>query len=345
MSAVKKAIFTLFAAGYALLLCAGFLCGFSPAAEESRYRCVWENGSVTMESEGTAVRLFAGISEEGEALVRRGDEVGRIALGEEAVHAVSVLGGTDLAAIAALGTEALSLFGRALLNLAFAGRLFYADGFFVWQNGLMPTENFEAEEIVLFGEVPASALRRMKAHMLTVTPTAQLGALAGCSFASFRAEAPYTAEGDALYLRTAGGVRLLTASSEAEELILGEYDYADRGALLASEKLSSLELPFVGNALDPSGTSADGTLAYLFSDGGSLKKIKVRGGALVSHAFYACPSVEEIDACGLSSVAADAFVDCKGLTLLHSPRGDILLNGNYAREELPCGCFLYRKIS
>ncbi len=353
MSSIKRAIGAVFTALYAVLLCAGLLCGVTPVTEAERYLCEWENGAVTEEEEGALAACCTGVSETGDALFLREGVRGRVPLGEELAHAVSVLGGNDFSAIAAYSFGGLPSLARAALDLSFKGRLYYADGFFVWQNGLSAAQTREGEELVVFGEMSVSARKGVTAKRLTLTSTAQVDGLTEHSFSEFRAEPPYEAADGALYLHTAGGKRLVTVCANAGELVLGEYDFADRGALLAAGKLLSADLPFVGSSLSLAGTDADGMFARLFSDGASFRvpetlfRVKVRGGALVSHAFYACPHLAEIEACGLdpSSVAADAFADCRELRLLHVPRDDVLLTGNFSREELPCGCYLYRRVS
>ena len=127
--------------------------------------------------------------------------------------------------------------------------------------------------------------------------------------------------------------------------------FADEGALLPCEQLEEVEIPFAGSAQSSAGTLYRGEFAHLFSTGAeycvpvTLKRVRVKGGYLISHAFYACKFVEEIDACGVSArdIERDAFADCISLKLLHTPRADVTLQGNFTKRLAPCGCTVYER--
>lgn len=327
----------------------------SAGAGES-YLCRWESGEETQETYASALRDLDGM-EEGVLVLGRDGMRGEISPGTECENAVSVLENGNMGELFALRTEGLARLERAALYRAYGERLWYAGEWFGWTGEAFARRSAgEAEEVVLLsGKISAARLLEAGTKTLFLRAEAEIDetTLCGTRVETVSAEEPYRAEGGCVCLSTAGGVRLVAGLPLATQIIVpADTAFADEGALLACTEIAGLTLPFVGSAKNSAGSGFKGELAHLFSTGEqykipqTLRKIRVTGGSLVSHAFYACSMLEEIDACGLGydDIAYDAFADCTGLRLLHTPRGNVRLPGNFRISIAPCGCTVFERI-
>ena len=347
----------------ALIAVLAFGCVFAlflPLAEKvgrsDEYICVWEDGETTREKYAALYPCLDGITEAGNVRLMRGERYGEIE-GSEALRAfLAVSEGADAAALFSLSADELEGLERAAVNLLLQDRLWYADGYFAWTGeGIAETEiKFCQRLVVLSGELPADALILSGAEELVLSSRVDaLEALCTShSVEQVALEEPYTEDGSAIYYEAAGVRRLVAAISGVTELIVEDVDFIDRGALLACDQLFFLDVPFVGSAANSMGANYDGMLAHLFSTGErylipkTLSFVRVRGGRLVSHAFYGCGNLQEIDACGVAreNIASDAFVDCTSLRRLHTPRPNVALPAaGFTPSLLACGCTLYER--
>lgn len=348
---MKRVLAAIFWAVWAFLFFTPF--PRTASAGGDSYLCRWEDGAQTRESFSSALASFAAAEEAGIVLVRSGIK-GTIEGGAAYRAAVVRFDGASLPELLAFQAEGLDRLERAAFYLRAAERIWF-DGkeWYVWTGeGLARSDARPAGELCVWGDLSASALSRTGATVLRLLPGAELhgASLAGSNVSRVIASAPYGVSDGCVLLDTAGGKRLLSGIPKAERVAVpGDVSFADEGALLACEALKELDLPFVGNAASGVGTSFRGEFAFLFSTGteyrvpATLERVRVRGGTLVSRAFYGCGLLREIDACGTdpSRIAADAFADCAGLRLLHTPRADVLLPGTFSAQTLPCGCTLY----
>lgn len=320
------------------------------------YTCVWENGGTTKESYASAYADLIGISEAGNLSLVRSGERGEIEGSEMMRTFLAAAERTDARSILSLSADSLTGLERAAINLYLKDRLWYADGFFGWTGEQVSKTDVGLcrKMIVLSGELPADALILSGAEELILTAEADAceALRSEHSVQAMFAEAPYLLKSDVLYLDTAGGRRLVAALADTATLTAEDVRHIDRGALLACRRIVSLDLPFVGSALSGVGANYDGLLAHLFSTGEryeipeTLASVRVRGGTLVSHAFYRCKDLLEIDACGVArdKIATDAFIDCSSLRRLHTPRVDVALPAaGFTPSVLPCGCTLYER--
>lgn len=354
MNALKRiaavCVSLLYAALFLLLL--GMPFPVTSSATDIRYLCTWEDGETTEESYFTARRDGSGVSSEGEVLLMREGRIGVIAPDDEMRKAFETLNGGTLAKLLALELPADPLFSAALAEHFSPYIWCYNGEYFRLGESFSPCERGEAEIFVLLGgETTAAALNACGARMLELRSGAELrySALVGTGIEDVKAQEPYRAEESVVLRMTPSGERLIAGMPLAKTVSALTVSYADEGALLPCTQVEALDLAFVGSAKDRSGSNYRGELAHLFSTGeryevpSTLKKVRVRGGALVSHAFYGCGSVEEIDACGVppERIEADAFSDCTSLQSLHCARDDIPFEGN--KERLPCGCTRYTR--
>lgn len=317
-----------------------------------RYLCYFEDGSEEELAYADACRYLSGVSEEGEILLLRDGVLGMVPANSAMREAVRILEHADTAELIYHVFDVGRL-GRAALLYAFGDRL-YCDGneYYAYTGvRVVRTSIRRAEELRLLGNLPDDALRLTGATSLHVYGRAELNpaALMGTSVA-IAADPPYAVQGGALYLETVGGRRLVAAEPNTTQLHIENYVFADKGALLPCESLCSLELPFLSS--DAYGGGAHGgELAYLFCLGGdyyvpeTLTKLRVHGGVITGTAFYACHALEEIDLCGVDAANIDrsAFSGLD-LSLLHTPRADVMLTGSYDFDTASCGCTVYRKI-
>lgn len=320
------------------------------------YLCTWDDGTITEENYLTAYSALEGVAEDGLIELKRGGHVGEIPVSEAFSERNAILSDGSLSELLSLGRGELSRLGQAALFREYGSAVYYsADEFRYTGEGIVHDNLKRAEKVILLsGALPANYLAEMGAGELRIAAVAEFSAdrLLGSNIGKITAAAPYFTENDALYLGIAGQTRLVAAVPAAEELELSESDYADEGALLPCTALTSLTIPYAGNARRSIGTSYDGTFAWLFSSSEgfsvpeSLKKVTVTGGQLVSRCFYACPKLEEVNACKLSAsdIEIDAFADMVGWKTVHSPKSDIILTGNYTAHTAPCGCTVFERI-
>lgn len=353
---IRSAVFVLLALFWSGLLFFPMPRTVASGADE-RYLCVWEDGSRTEERYFTAYRDFAGTTEEGTILIGRNGMHGEIAAGDAFLRAVRVFDGGNLGELFAADISGVTRLERVALYRRYRGRLWYADEFFAWSGAdMVPAELAKAEEIVLLsGSLSAKKIAEAGVAALDLRAEAEFSAdtLRGTHVGSVTAEAPYSSSGNAVCLSTPGGVRLLAGVPRAERVeVPREVYFADEGALLPCERIEEVSLPFAGSSVSDKGSAYKGEFAHLFSDGSAylvpktLKRVRISGGYLVSHAFYACGGIEEIDACGVSpdAIERDAFSDCLSLRLLHTPRADVRLAGNFRSHTAPCGCTVYERV-
>ena len=321
-----------------------------------RYLCTWDDGSATEEDYLSAYSALDGIAEDGEIELKRGTHVGKIRASEAFSACNAVLSEGSLLELLRLGTGDISRIERAALFREYGGAVYYSvDEFRYTGEKVVRAGADRADRVVLLsGALPAGYLAEMGAREVRIAAEGEFSAdrLLGSRVEKFSAAAPYLAENDALYLEITGQKRLIAGLPAATALTLSACDYADEGALLPCTALETLTLPFAGNTARSTGKDFDGTFAWLFSDKEgfavpkSLKRVKILGGELVSHCFYACPDLEEADACGLRAedVARDAFADMVGWKTVHSPNRDIILTGEYTSHTAPCGCTVFERI-
>ncbi len=354
MKSVRSALFVLLALFWALLF-------FLPmprswAVGDETYRCVWADGTETEESYFSAYSDLVGMNDGGELVLGRGDLTGVIAASEACQSAFHVFENGGLGDLLQLNISAVTRLERAALYRRYQNRLWYADEYFAWSGeALQRTEAQRAETLVLLaGDMTATRLIETQAERLFLRADANFSAsvVEGTAVKEVLAEQPYSSEGNTVCLSTPGGVRLLAGLPAARTVTVPERVYfADEGALLPCTQLEAVEIPFAGSAQSSVGTLFRGEFAHLFSTGKeyrvpeTLKRVRVKGGYLIAHAFYSCKYVEEIDACGVSveNIERDAFVDCTSLKLLHTPRENVRLQGNFTKHLAPCGCTIYER--
>ena len=329
--------------------------GESWEAGNDSYRCVWENGTVTEESYASALMAFSDVTDKGNILLERDGLRGEITASAAFVRAVEVVRYGKLAQLLAMRTDGFTRLENAAMFMFAENRIWIDDGeAFAYSGDRFGTTTRErAQEIVLLsGKLPAEVLAASRATVLTLHASAVLTAdmLVGTSVQTVNAQAPYFVVDGAIYLETAGGVRLVAALPTATDLVIGNIAYADAGALLPCTGLRSLSLPFVGNMASDTSVYFRGEFAHLFSAKKgyvipkTLDRITVRGGIITSHAFFKVSSLLFIDACGIKDFERDAFSNCTALRILHAMRDDLLLSGDFSRTRLTDGCTMYQRI-
>jgi len=323
-------------------------------ADES-YRCLWEDGTVTSETFASAYADLVGTDGENVLLLREGRNG---AIRSEAQDAYRALKYGDLAELLSVSVQGTRLDSAALFR-TFSDTLWFDGGYFGWTgNAVAETKARKCSSLVcLSGTVTESMLQKTGVVSLEIGAdvTVKPAAFGESSVQYLSARAPYRAENGVLYLETAGGVRLVAAVGGLKEIVVAEdVDFADEGACLACRTLESITVPFVGNARKSNMTLYQGQFAHLFSDGffhvpETLKRVRVTGGTLDDYAFYACPNVEEVNACGVDkqNVARSAFVNLSSLRILHTPSNNIALprGVQFVSHTEPCGCTVYERIS
>ncbi len=329
-----------------------------------RYLCVWEDGSTTMESYSSAFALLDGVAENGAIELKRGDHVGEIAPTESFLACNEVLGKGSLLELTLLGKrapllleeKALTRIGKAALFREYGSTVYYSfDEFhFTGTQFVRGTAPSTERAVLLSGTFEKGYLASCGATSLRLAGEAEFTAdrLLGSAVSSFEGEAPYIPSGDALLLESGGQMRLIAAVPTTRTLALPYSDYTDEGALICCTALEELTLPYVGSGARREGEAFDGSFARLFSDGknyfvpDSLKRVKVLGGALEAHCFYACPDLEEVDACGLDpdGISKDAFADMVGWKTVHSPYPYLNLTGKYTKRTAACGCTVFTRL-
>lgn len=345
----KRAAAVIFTAACLICLYLPFL---SKISGGEIYQCVWADGSVTEESYSSAYRSLSGADGESVLLSRNG-QTGRIESEAGAVYKILERGTlAELLSCTVTGTRIDS----AALYRVFSDRVWYNGSYFVWTGEkIKRVSRAERKEIVfLEGNVSSRILQEINAETVYLRADASVAASSfiGSDVKRVYAQAPYSESGGAVYLDTAGGKRLLAATRFIKELTAdADLAFADEGALLACDSLVSLSLPFLGSANSPFGLDYRGELAHLFSDGRgyrvpeTLSRVEVTGGRIKSFAFYGCPDLREIDVCKVSpdEISKTAFAGLKSLELLHTPKSDVLLTGNFTSRTAECGCTIYTR--
>lgn len=317
------------------------------------YECVWTDGSVTKESFSSAYKSLIGM-DGGSVLLSRDGLTGRIESGAGATYHVLKHGNLlELLECTAEGTR----IGGAALYREFSKRIWYDGSYYVWTGKKVErVSRAEGDEIVfLEGSITSRILKETNVSTVYLRARAEISAsvFVGSNVKTVYAEFPYAENGGAVYFNTAlGGKRLIAAFGGADELCLDEdLAFADEGALLACDSLTSLTLPFLGNAKSPYGSEYKGEFAHLFSTGKeyrvpeTLSRVTVTGGRIVSFAFYACPNLKEINACGVPAgeISKTAFTGLNSLEVLHTPKSDVTLTGNFHSYTADCGCTVYTR--
>lgn len=327
----------------------------SAGAGREEYSCVWENGTTTVETYASVYPDVVECSEVSVTLSREG-LVGEIALTAQLTKMLRTIRTGGLAELLSLTDAPLTRLEKLVLWRTARGTVWYGGGYFTWgEKGLQRVNSAEGETLVLLsGSITAARLKSTGAKILELRAEAELSAktLVGTAVQKVTACAPYSYENGAIYLDTGTATRLIAAVPACVSLITKNYDYADEGALLPCRGLEELTLPFAGNA-PSAGSEFRGELAYLFSDGtefivpSCLRRVNISGGVLVSHAFYRCTEIEEINLCGMSGehIHRDAFLDCTGLQVLHTPNANVTLRGNFVSHAAPCGCTVFERIN
>ncbi len=346
----------------AVVLAACVLLLFTPfprgaAAEDESYLCEWSDGSVSEESYASAFSAYVESDGEG-ALLVRGALSGKILFGEAFRKGYAVLNGGELANILALGTDGLLRLECAALFCAFSDTLFYDGGYFEWDgNGFVRTQARKARELCLLsGGLARGVLLKTGAEKLILRKGARISAedFIGSSVREAEAAFPYSFENGAAYFYEAGNKRLAAGLPHVETIaVSSDTDYADEGALSPCSRLREVTLPFCGNGREKNGETYFGEFGYVFGrdEAGryavpeTLARVTVTGGFLVSRAFYLCPYVREVNACGVPAehISPDAFAGMNGLEYLHCPCADLALDGDFVAETLSCGCTAFRK--
>lgn len=345
----------------AALVVVGILSIFLPlikkaGALQEEYVCYWEDGAVTCETFASAYPDLVDNTEFSVTLLREG-LCGEIAATPQFSRALRTIQTGGLAELLSLDAAQLTRLEQLVLWRVMRGRVWYSGGYFVWEeNGLRQTGSAQGETLVLLsGSISAARLRDTGAINLELRAEAVFRAdvLIGTAVEKVTAYPPYSVEGGAVYLDTGTAKRLIAAVPALASLSVSACDYIDEGALRPCVFLESLTLSFAGNAFSGKETSFHGELAYLFSDGknysvpAALKRVKITGGVLASHAFYLMGTVEEIDLCGMLSenIHEDAFADCANLRFLHCPNAEVRLFGGYSVYSAPCGCTVFERKS
>ena len=310
------------------------------------YACVWEDGSRTQETYAAAYAAMVGAEEEGVALAR-GERRGLLSATPRYAAVYDVLAHGTVAQLLSLDAEGVSALERAALWRTFGETRWYAGEWFAWDGArVFRAEDMRAETVVL--SEGGTSLAATGAVRLELRPQAQLSAdmLCGSRIAEVAAQAPYACEGNAIYLDTPGGRRLVAGLPAATSLAVSHARFLDEGALLPCTALQSLVLPFAGT-----GAAGEDMLASLFSDGtdyrvpSSLQCVRICGGRVASDAFYGCGSLREISTCGVAAEKIDpaAFLHCTQLRVLHTARQDVLLPEGFTETRAPCGCHIFTR--
>lgn len=324
------------------------------SSEEACYTVQWADGSTTEETFTEAFSHFYGLSEKGDILLRKEELFGTYVSGNEMKEAISMLDGSAFVDTLTMELSCNPLESAALYR-TYADRLYFAAGEWYRFDGksVVAAEAGLADTVCyMVGELPASSLLATGATKLIVGDDARLSYKTLCgTYVHVEGKTRYIVENGAI-LDTSSGRVLIAGDPLATEMYVPEIAAAAQGALLPCTNLVSLNIPFVGSGPYSAG-SRYGEFGHLFTDGdaytvpSSLKKVTVRGGWIVSFAFYRCPDLEEIDACGVdpSKIESQAFLGLSSLKKLHTPRADVLLSESekFTTYVAECGCTVYQR--
>ena len=359
---MRRALCTLFA----VLMFAGCTAAVilplpqAAGAAQQTYVCRWAEGE-TRETYASAYPALVGAGKEGAVLERAGER-GVVAPTAAYRALYDVLEGGSLAVLLEQSAAGLARIERAAVFRTFAPRLWYArDDWFAWNGNCVVRTSLSArsraETLTLFSDPPSpsvlaalGAKRLIFPDILAKEGLIEAADLVGTAVEAVTMSAPYAFAGGVVTLDTPGGRRIVCGMPTATALTLPDAEFADEGALLACERLASVTIPFAGSAKSAVGSRFTGQFAHLFceSDGTfrvpeTLREITVTGGTLAAFAFYACPAVERVNACGVAAerISEQAFAGMDGLQALHSPRADVMLTGYFTASPLACGCTLF----
>lgn len=231
---------------------------FPKSAEKEYYSCRWQSGAVTTESYYAAFMALADVTES-TIVLERGGQMGEIRASEPFSHAVEVFESGELAPLLAFRLGEVTRLERAALWNKYGRRGYYSGEFFAWDGEcIFRTERGKFDEVFLLtGNLPKGRLFETGAKKLILGGDSSLtaSALVGSRIESVEARAPYYCRDGAVYLQTAGGVRLISGLPNAETLEIA-CDYLDEGALSPCVKLKTLKLP----------SHYEGTLRMLFGE-------------------------------------------------------------------------------
>lgn len=325
----------------------------SVGAGSERYRILWSDGTVTEESYASACSLLGGIGENGDIIFGKDALIGTYTSENGLKTAREILENGELPPMLTMDLP-LNRLACAALCRVYADRLYYdSDEWFAYNGEKVALCGIGKAETVFFsgGELSASELLLTEAETLIVGDGADLSykTLYGTSVRVV-GKKRYLVENGAIVDTSLGGI-LTAAEPLAAEIFVPDVAVCAAGALLPCRGLVSLSLPFVGSGPVAAGDAFHGELGYLFSEGDkffvprSLKSVAVRGGALISFAFYDCPYLEEIDACGVDpkNIEPQAFAGLGSLKRLHTPRAEIELTGEFTTRTAECGCTIYER--
>lgn len=293
------------------------------------YRCVWEDGSVTEEPYSSLYGAVTGAGEE--VLLERNEKHGVIAGSERYERIYTTLCSGTLAELLALQTEGLTRPESLALWRTFSDCIWYSEGCFIWDGGKIKAEERQTAQsvVLLSGELKRGYLASSGAVLFTICPSAQVSAeeFIGSSVENLVAQPPYCVSGEALYLQTTGGKRLIAALPGIISLTVDEdTQFIDEGALAPCKQINTLNISFAGNAKDHLSSSFSPYIGALFGEDeegkfavpSTLESVCVTGGRVYSHAFYGCTSVKEIDLRGVDYIERDALTDCVSLRRVYT---------------------------
>lgn len=316
------------------------------------YTIRWSDGSTTSERYGDAVSCLQGLTSGGDVLLEKEGKTGTYVSENAEKEGIAALEAGDLLPMLTMGPFS-RLFSAALYRV-YVDRLYFSEDEWFRFDGekVVPSAIGKAGTVfVSDGKLPASLLISTEATKLI------LGDLAEFSYETIYGT-KVSVEGKTRYIVENGAIvdtdpvaGLVAGEPLASRIVVPDVPVCEEGALLPCRQLTELDLPFVGSGPVAAGELFYGELGYLFTEGGeyfvpkSLTRVRVRGGALVSFAFYHCPSVEEIDACGVAADAIEkqAFAGLPALKRLHTPRADVELSDpeKFTTYVADCGCTVY----
>ncbi len=314
------------------------------------YRCIWEDGSETAVNYLNAYKWLDGT--DGENVVVQKDGLrGKIAMDAFAKEVYVTLSGGALAELLSVRTDRLNRIECAAIYRVFGNTLFCDGDCFRFTGTVVERCGiFSADRVELLGTLPETLLKETKATSLHIRSGAKFSsvALESDSLANISADAPYVVRDGAIYLQTAGGVRLIAGCPYARTLTVSDTDFYDENAFAVCKNIEELTLPFLCGTDDGAeelgflfGTDENG----LYAIPQSLKTLKITGGKVGTTAFYRAYSLEIIDLCGIArqDIAKNAFDRLPSLRVLHCALPDALPETEFFVESLPCGCLNYRR--
>ncbi len=206
---------------------------------------LWEDGTATEESYAAVSENMTGV-EEGAIVLSREGKRGTVPAGAAFSDAVRVMETGGLADLLSLRCGEISRLEQAALFRRYGKRGYYAEEYFCWNGGrVFRTQRKDFPETVLLaGKISADVLQRAGTKKLILRAEAEFSAeaLIGTAVEEIEAQAPYAAEGGAVYLDTPGGRRLIAALPSVRSLTI-ECDFIDSGALAPCRELETLVLP------------------------------------------------------------------------------------------------------